>query len=103
MESVVTIIDYTSEYQSSIRKILTKIGWTEQYISYAEQNMQDLSQDKENYGVYLVILGNDVVGFLYVQSYARNQLCQIHELAVDPEVQRQGIASALVSRAEWFA
>jgi len=103
MNSVVTVIDYASEYQSSIRRILETIGWAEQYISSAEQNMQDLSQDKENYGVYLAILRNNAVGFLYVQYYAWNQLCQIHGLAVDREVQRQGIASALVSRAEWFA
>ena len=103
MESVVTVIDYTSKYQSSIRRILEKIGWAEQYISSAEQNMQALSQDKEKYGVYVAVLGNGAVGFLYVQHYAWNQLCQIHGLAVDPEVQRQGIASVLVSRAEWFA
>ena len=42
-------------------------------------------------------------GFLYVQYYAWNQLCQIHGLAVDPDFQRQGIAAALVSRAEEFA
>ena len=103
MESVVTVIDYKSKYQSAIRKILTKIGWAEQYISSAEQNMQTLSQDKEIYGVYLAVLGNDAVGFLYVQYYAWNQLCQIHGLAVDPDVHRKGIASALVSRAEGFA
>ena len=103
MESVITVIDYLPEYQLSIRKILTKIGWAEQYISSAEQNMQTLSQDKEIYGVYLAVLGNEAVGFLYVQYYAWNQLCQIQGLAVDPDVQRRGIASALVSRAEEFA
>jgi ribosomal protein S18 acetylase RimI-like enzyme len=103
MEFMVTILDYSPKYQLSIRRILEKIGWAEQYISSAEQNMQHLSQDKEIYGVYLAILGNDAVGFLYLQYYAWNQLCQIHGLAVDPEVQRQGVGSALVSRAEWFA
>ena len=103
METVVTIVDYASKYQSSIRRILEQIGWAEQYISSAEQNMQDLSQEKETHGVYLAVLGNDAVGFLYVQFYDWNQLCQIHGLAVDPEVQRQGIASALVSQAEGFA
>ncbi len=103
MESAATVIDYTSEYQSSIRRILTRIGWAEQYISSAEQNMQYLSQDKENYRVYLAIKDNDAVGFLYVQFYAWNQLCQIHGLAVDPDAQRVGIASALVARAEDFA
>ena len=103
MESVVTVTDYTSDYQSSIRRILEKIGWAEQYISSAEQNAQNFSQDKEFYGVYLAIPGNDAAGFLYVQYYAWNQLCQIQGLVVNPEVQRQGVASALVSRAEQFA
>ena len=103
MEPTITILDYSPEHQSSIRKILTKIGWAEQYISSAEQNVQKLSQDKENYGVYLGILGTDAVGFLYVQYYAWNQLCQIHGLAIDPGVQRRGIATGLVSRAEQFA
>lgn len=103
IESFTTIIDYAPRYQSGIREILTKIGWAEQYISSAEQNMQDLSQDKEMYGVYLAIMGDTAVGFLYVQYYAWNQLCQIQGLAVDPDVHRQGIASALVSRAEGFA
>jgi ribosomal protein S18 acetylase RimI-like enzyme len=103
MESVITIINYIPRYQSSIRKILTKIGWAEQYIASAEQNMQDFALDKEIYGVYLGIIGDTAVGFLYVQYYAWNQLCQIHGLAVDPQVHPQGIASALVSRAESFA
>ena len=103
MKSVITVIDYIPRYQSSIRKILTKIGWAEQYIASAEQNMQDFALNKENYGVYLAVMEDAAVGFLYVQYYAWNQLCQIHGLAVDPEVQRQGIASALVSQAEWFA
>ena len=103
MDSVTTVIDYTPEYQSSIRRILEKIGWAEQYISSAEQNAQHLSQDKETYGVYLAVLEKEAVGFVYVQYYAWNQLCQIQGLAVDPDVQRRGVASALVSRAEQFA
>jgi len=103
MNPALTILDYSPNYQSSIRTILTKIGWAEQYISSAEQNMQTLSQDKETYGVYVAVMGEAAVGFLYVQYSAWNQLCQIHGLAVDPAVQRQGIASALVDRAEDFA
>ena len=103
MNPIVTILDYSSNYQSSIRTILTKIGWAEQYISSAEQNMQTLSQDKETYGVYVAVMDEVAIGFLYIQYYAWNQLCQIHGLAVDPDVQRLGIASALVGRAEDFA
>jgi ribosomal protein S18 acetylase RimI-like enzyme len=103
MNPVLTILDYSPQYQSSVRPILTKIGWAEQYISSAEQNMQTLSQNKETYGVYVAVMGEAAVGFLYVQYYAWNQLCQIHGLAVDPDVQRHGIASSLVSQAEDFA
>lgn len=103
MNPTVAIIDYMPGYQSSIRTILMKIGWAEQYVAAAEQNMHNLSQDKENYGVYLAVTGESAVGFLYVQSYVWNQLCQIHGLAVDVDFHRQGIASALVTRAEEFA
>ncbi len=49
------------------------------------------------------ISGKAAVGFLYVQYYGWNQLCQIQGLAVDVDMQRQGIASTLVARAEEFA
>jgi ribosomal protein S18 acetylase RimI-like enzyme len=103
MKSNFEIVDHSPEYQSSIRKILAKIGWAEQYVSSAEQNMHNLAQDRENYGVYLAVADGAAVGFLYVQYYAWNQLCQIQGLAVDPDFHRQGIASALVVRAEEFA
>lgn len=103
MKPAVAVLDYSQKYQPSIRMILAKIGWAEQYVSAAEQNMQELSQDRENYGVYVAAAGEMAAGFLYVQYYAWNQLCQIHGLAVDPDFQRQGIAGALVRRAEAFA
>ena len=102
-EPAAAIVDYAPGYQSSIRAILAKIGWAEQYIAAAEQNMRSLSLDKENYGVYLAVSGERAVGFLYVQLYAWNRLCQIHGLAVDVDFHRRGIASALVARAEQFA
>ena len=103
MKPLLAILDYSPKYRSAVRMILTKIGWAEQYIASAEQNLQHFSQDAENYGVYLAVIGEVAYGFLYVQYYAWNQLCQIQGLAVDPQVQRQGIASALVARAEDFA
>ena len=103
MKTDFIVVDYTPEYQTSIRKILTKIGWAEQYVSSAERNMHNLAQDRENYGVYLAVADGAAIGFLYVQYYAWNQLCQIQGLAVDPDFHRQGIASALVVRAEEFA
>ena len=70
MKTSFAVIDYSPEYRPSIRRILTKIGWAEQYISSAEQNMHNLSQDKENFGVYLAVVEDTAVGFLYVEYYA---------------------------------
>jgi ribosomal protein S18 acetylase RimI-like enzyme len=103
MDHAITILDYSPEHRTSIRQILARVGWAEQYIVAAEQNMHNLSQDKNNYGVYVAATEAGAVGFLYVQYYAWNQLCQIHGLAVHPELHRQGVASALVARAEKFA
>ena len=103
MEDSIAIVDYSAQHQPSIRLILGKIGWAEQYVSAMEASAIVFSQDKENYGVYLAISEEEAVGFLYVQYYAWNQLCQIQGLAVSPEFQRQGIAATLVARAEEFA
>jgi ribosomal protein S18 acetylase RimI-like enzyme len=103
MEDSITIVDFSAEHQPAIRKILTKIGWAEQYISAMELAAPAFSKDKENFGVYLALSDGEAVGFLYVQYYAWNQLCQIQGLAVSPESQRQGAARALVRRAEEFA
>lgn len=103
MEPTISILDYSPEYYSSIRRILTKIGWAAEYISAMENAADVFSKDKENYGVFLAISNGNAVGFLYVQYYAWNQLCQIQGLAVSPKFQRQGIASALVMQAEEFA
>jgi len=99
----ITIHDYSPQYQSYIRKILAPIGWAEPYISAMEEAAHIFSKDKENYGDYFAVSSGEAVGFLYVQFYAWNQLCQIQGLAVHPEFQRRGTASALVARAEEFA
>jgi len=98
-----TIIEYSPEHQSSIRRILTRIGWAEQYISAMEAAAIAFSKDRNNYRVYLAVSAGTAIGYLYVQYYAWNQLCQIQGLAVSPEFQRQGVASTLVNRAEEFA
>ena len=103
MEHTITILDYSPAYKSSIRRILTRIGWAEQYIVGMENAVEVFAKDRETYGVYLAVSGGEAVGYLYVQYYAWNQLCQIQGLAVNPDFQRQGLASALVARAEEFA
>lgn len=103
MEPTFTILNYSPQHRSSIRRILTKIGWAEQYISAMESAVDVFSEGPGIYGVYLAISHGEAVGYLYVQYYAWNRLCQIQGLAVSPEFQRQGAASALVRRAEEFA
>ena len=98
-----TIVDYSPEHKASIRNMLTKIGWAEQYIAGMESAVDVFAKDTETYGVYLAISNNEAIGYVYIQYYAWNQLCQIQGLAVDPGFQRQGIASALVEHAEEFA
>lgn len=99
----ISIRPYAPEHQPHIRQILTKIGWAEQYIFSAEQSVQRFSQDQESCAAFVALIQEETVGFLYVQYYAWNQLCQIHGLAVRPDFQRQGVATALVARAEVFA
>lgn len=82
---------------------MTGIGWAEQYISAMESAAIAFSKDPVNFGVYLAVSGDSPIGYLYVQYYVWNQLCQIQGLAVDREFQRKGVASALVARAEEFA
>ncbi len=94
---------YSSEYRPSIRRILSAIGWAEQYVHAAEENADVFSSDPNVYGSFIALVDEMMVGFLYVQYYAWNQLAQIQGLVVDPAYQRQGIARLLVERAEAFA
>lgn len=103
MKSEVAIVEYSNQYRSAIRRILEQIGWAEQYITAAEQNADVFSQNPDIYGVYIATIGEVPIGFIFVQFHAWNLLAQIQGLAVDPNYQRQGIASALADKAEVFA
>jgi ribosomal protein S18 acetylase RimI-like enzyme len=103
MKSRVTIVDYSNEHRPAIRRILEHIGWAEQYITASEYNADVFSKNSDIYGVYVALHSDTVIGFIYVQFHVWNQLAQIQGLAVDPTYHRQGIASALVDRAEAFA
>jgi ribosomal protein S18 acetylase RimI-like enzyme len=99
----IAITLYDSQHRPAIRRILEHIGWAESYILSAEQNADVFSQQPDIFGVYVAIAHTETVGFIYAQYYAWNRLVQIQGLAVDPTHHRQGIASALVQRAELFA
>ena len=55
MEQPLTILGYSPEYRSSIRSILTKVGWAEQYVSAMEDAVDVFARDPEIYGVYLAL------------------------------------------------
>lgn len=103
MDNPVTILNDLPEQRTSIRRILTQIGWAEQYVAAMESAVDVFSKDPEVYGVYFAISAGEAVGYLYVQYSAWNRLCQIQGLAVMPKLQRKGVASALVAKAEEFA
>lgn len=103
MKSNVSIVDYSPQHRSAIRQILEPIGWAEHYIVASEHNADRFSQNLDSYAVYIAMQDNVAIGFIFVQFYDWNQLAQIQGLAVAPTYQRQGVASALVHRAEDFA
>lgn len=101
--TTIRIVAYSPQHRSSLRPLLERIGWAEQYIHATEQNADTFSQNTHEFGTYIAVDGEQAIGFLYVQFYAWNQLAQIQGLAVDPAYQRQGVASQLVNQAEAFA
>jgi ribosomal protein S18 acetylase RimI-like enzyme len=52
--------------------------------------------------VYVSELESRLCGFISVEFRGWNRLGQLHGLAVDPNLKRRGIASALVRRVEEF-
>jgi ribosomal-protein-alanine N-acetyltransferase len=103
MDSNVSVVSYVSSHRAAIRPMLERIGWAEQYIHAAEHNADAFSAKPDEYGVYCAVIDGQAIGFVYVQFYEWNRLAQIQFLAVDPNWRRQGIALALVTRAEEFA
>ncbi len=97
-----SIEPYQAADRPAIRQILEAIGWDEHYIVSFEQAAEHFAQ-RADAAVYLARLDETHVGFLFVQFYAWNRLCQIHGLAVHPAFQRRGVASALVAQAEAYA
>ncbi len=103
MNSHIQIIPFTSAHRLAVRRILTAIGWAEQYVNAAEENAVTFSQNSDTMAAYAALIDGEAEGFIYVQYYAWNQLVQIQGLAVNPAQQRKGLALALVEQAEQFA
>ncbi len=93
---------YRAHDQAAMRGILKRIGWELSYIRAFERAAEHFAQDK-NSAVYMACHDRATVGFIFVEYHAWNRLAQIQGLAVDPDFQRLGVASALVEKTETFA
>jgi ribosomal protein S18 acetylase RimI-like enzyme len=96
------IVPYQTSDQPHIRRILQSIGWNERYILAFEHTAESFAQNNDT-AVFMARQDAATVGFIFVEYRAWNRLAQIQGLAVDPALQRQGAASALVAQAERFA
>lgn len=88
--------------QNKIRPILEQIGWAEAYITAFEKAAITFAEGKDS-AVYLANQAERCIGFVFVECHSWNNLAQLQGLAVHPEVQRSGTATALVVKAEVFA
>lgn len=96
------IVSFQRGDQVKIRPILEHIGWAEGYIAAFEAAAVIFAEGKDS-AVYLAIHTDRCIGFVFVECLTWNSLAQLQGLAVDAEVQRSGIATALVAQAEAFA
>jgi ribosomal protein S18 acetylase RimI-like enzyme len=102
MSADTAVQKFQPHHQPAVRRMLEQIGWAEQYVAGAEQAITRFARDPEG-TAQVALIGETVVGFVFAQYAAWNQLVQIHGLAVAPAHQRRGIATALVQAVEGFA
>lgn len=88
--------------QSQIRPILERIGWAEGYIAAFESAAATFANGDHS-AVYLAKQNGRSIGFVFVECHTWNHLAQLQGLAVDPGLQRSGVAKTLVANAEVFA
>jgi ribosomal protein S18 acetylase RimI-like enzyme len=104
VNSSVTTLPYNSEQQrAALRELLERNGWEERYIVGQLAGLDILSSGLvpgAHGQVYVSELDGRFCGFVSVEFRAWNRLGQLHGLAVEPNLKRRGIASALVRRAE---
>lgn len=103
---VIDIVPYEPGLNlEGIRKILARNGWEDRYIAGQLDKIDVLSGDPRpgTCGrVYVTESDGALAGFVSIELREWNRLGQLHGLAVDPNLNRRGIASALVSHAEGF-
>ena len=92
-------------HRGGVREVLARNGWEERYIVGQLAALDVLSGDPlpgTRGKVYVAESENLLIGFVCVVFREWNRLGQLHGLAVDPDLKRRGIGSALVVRAEGF-
>jgi ribosomal protein S18 acetylase RimI-like enzyme len=104
---MINLVPYDAErHRGGVRGVLAKNGWEEHYIAGQLDGLNVLSANPSSgtRGKVYVHEAEEhcVGGFVSVEFRRWNRLGQLHGLAVDPRLQRRGIASALVGRAEVF-
>ena len=103
---MINIASYNAEqHREGIREVLEKNGWEKRYIEGQLAGLAVLSANLlpgTRGRVYVSESEGVLSGFVTVEFREWNRLGQLHGLAVDPSLRRQGIASALVRCAEEF-
>ena len=103
---MINIVPYDAgRHRGSVREVLEKSGWRERYIA-GQLARPDLLSGGHLPGMHAKVcvceVENYLSGFVSVEYREWNRLGQLQGLAVDPDLKRRGIASALVQRAEEF-
>lgn len=92
-------------HRERIREILAENGWEERYIA-GQLAALDVLSKRSSSGtrgkIFVAETENSLGGFVCIEFRRWNRLGQLHGLAVDPDLKRRGIASALVHHAEEF-
>ncbi len=96
-----TIRGFEPEDLPGIQALLADIGWEAHYIQGQAGSLLALQRDP-NGRAWVASAGTDIIGYVTVLFAPWNRLAQVHGLAVAPGRQRQGVASALIARAEAF-
>jgi ribosomal protein S18 acetylase RimI-like enzyme len=100
------LVLYDAErHRGGVRDILAKNGWDKRYVAGQLEALDALSADASQGPLgraYVYEAEERVGGFVSVEFREWNRLGQLHGLAVDPRLKRQGVASSLVGRAEEF-
>ena len=103
---MIHIVTYDAvRHRRGVREVLAKNGWEERYIAGQLAGLDVLSGDPlpgMRGKVCVSETEGGLNGFVSVEYRGWNRLGQLQGLAVDPDLKRRRLGSALVRRAEEF-